>query len=319
MDYSEVIGRAWKIIWKNKVLWLFGILASCATRTGGGGTGSGSRFTGNAPFNPGQGLPQVFQGLQRTFESIPFWVYILAAILFLLLFVLILFLSTVGRIGVIRGTIEGDEGAERLSFGPLFQRSLPYFWRIFLLNLLLMVLGLIVFFILLIPTIGLAVLTLGIGLICLLPLFCVLGILFWVVGIVLEQATVAIVAENLGVIQGLERGWGVVRAYPGQVLVIALLILIVGGIIGFIIGLPFLIVIAPLAFGYIMNTQASMNIGVTVALAFVCIYLPIVIVLRGMIESYIEALWTLTFRRLTGVKPGVMPASPELPTGAAVY
>jgi len=28
MDYGNVLSRAWQIIWKHKVLWIFGILAA---------------------------------------------------------------------------------------------------------------------------------------------------------------------------------------------------------------------------------------------------------------------------------------------------
>ncbi len=29
-NFGEVLSRAWQIIWKHKVLWIFGILASCS-------------------------------------------------------------------------------------------------------------------------------------------------------------------------------------------------------------------------------------------------------------------------------------------------
>ncbi len=35
MDYGEVLSKAWKIAWKFKVLWIFGILASCGQSRGG--------------------------------------------------------------------------------------------------------------------------------------------------------------------------------------------------------------------------------------------------------------------------------------------
>ena len=41
MDYGEVLSKAWKIIWKHKVLWIFGILASFGQGSGGGSGGSG--------------------------------------------------------------------------------------------------------------------------------------------------------------------------------------------------------------------------------------------------------------------------------------
>ncbi len=35
MDYGEVLSKAWKIAWKFKVLWIFGILAGCGASQGG--------------------------------------------------------------------------------------------------------------------------------------------------------------------------------------------------------------------------------------------------------------------------------------------
>lgn len=45
MDYGYVLRRAWEIIWKFKVLWIFGILASCGQASGSGGGNSGYRFS----------------------------------------------------------------------------------------------------------------------------------------------------------------------------------------------------------------------------------------------------------------------------------
>ena len=40
-NFGEVLTRAWQNIWKHKVLWIFGILASCA-RGSGGSSGGGA-------------------------------------------------------------------------------------------------------------------------------------------------------------------------------------------------------------------------------------------------------------------------------------
>ena len=44
MDYGEVLSKSWKIPWKFKVLWIFGILASC------GHTGQSGNFNFNNSF-----------------------------------------------------------------------------------------------------------------------------------------------------------------------------------------------------------------------------------------------------------------------------
>ena len=46
MDFGYVLKRAWQIIWKFKVLWIFGILASCGQAGSSGGSNSGYRFSG---------------------------------------------------------------------------------------------------------------------------------------------------------------------------------------------------------------------------------------------------------------------------------
>ena len=45
MDFGYVLKRAWQIIWKFKVLWIFGILASCGQAGSSGGSNSGYRFS----------------------------------------------------------------------------------------------------------------------------------------------------------------------------------------------------------------------------------------------------------------------------------
>ncbi len=58
-NFGEVLTRAWQITWKYKVLWIFGILASCS-RGGGGGSSGGSSVSGGSdgngysPFDTGE-------------------------------------------------------------------------------------------------------------------------------------------------------------------------------------------------------------------------------------------------------------------------
>lgn len=58
MDFGEVLKKAWKIIWKFKVLWIFGILSSCGQSGGGSG---GSSANSSAQYNGSDGA-NVFNG-----------------------------------------------------------------------------------------------------------------------------------------------------------------------------------------------------------------------------------------------------------------
>src|ERR1044071_8759070 len=138
-NFGEILTRAWKIIWKHKVLWIFGILASCGhssgnfnSNRGGGGNGGG---VGNLP-------PQVTQWF-NWIEAHMVTVIVIFVTVLCIVWIIVAFLSTVGKIGLIRGVQQAEGGAEHLIFGQLFSESMPYFWRMFGLSLILAIPALI--------------------------------------------------------------------------------------------------------------------------------------------------------------------------------
>jgi len=294
MNYGEVMKRAWDIIWKHKVLWIFGILTSC---------GGGSSASSNSGWRTS--VEQNNWNFQPMVNNIPDWqIALIIAIVLLVIFVLVVlavFLSTIGRIGMIRGTVQGDRGAERLSFGELFSGSLPYFWRVFGLNL---VVGLAFALVVIISVITLAITV--VGLLCLIPLICVLIPIGWFISVLTEQANIAIVTENLGLIDGLKRGYQVLTTNLGPMIVMWLILgLGVSLIGGLIIGLPIILIVGPAVIGAISGTDRALGGGLLVTgLCFVA-YLPVLIVLNGVLQSYIRSAWTLTYLRLTGTRPAV--------------
>ena len=142
MDFGEVLSRAWQVIWKHKVLWIFGILAGCSNANGGG-----ANFWNEVQ----RRTPPRTQPFFDQFNYLPNWqiALIIGAIflVILILIVLAIFLGTIGRVGLIRGTLQADQQANQVIFGELFSGSLPYFWRVFGLNL---IVGLASFFLVLI-------------------------------------------------------------------------------------------------------------------------------------------------------------------------
>jgi hypothetical protein len=299
MNYGEVLSKSWKIVWKHKALWIFGILAGCGSGGGGGGGGSNLNYS----FQQGD-LPPAMENFFRQFERIPDWqiaMGIAAMVLFvLLLIVVVIFFSTIGRIGLIRGAQQADADQPRITFGSLFRESLAYFWRVFGLNLLL---GIAIFLIVgLLIAMGIvgAVATLGVLLICLIPLMCLFVPLMWLVSILVEQANIAIVVENTGIIEGLKRGWQVFRDNLGTMIVMGLILILGVGLVGgFIIGLPLILIVLPAMVGVFMGTQSSLGGGLLVAGLCLVAYLPIWLVLTGILTSYTKSAWTLTYLRLT--------------------
>jgi hypothetical protein len=333
MELGEVLSKAWKIIWKNKILWIFGILASCGRSGGGGGGGgnTGGRYNlptnngnfnfdnGNNPFSNGQ-----FPGMEefgRKFEQFlgngnqPPWGLIIGLIcLIFFIGLIIAFFGAIGRSGLIRGTILAEEGLEPLHFGKIWSESSPYFIKVFLLNFLsALVIGIVVL-ILMVPIILLTIGTMGIGVMCLVPLICLLIPISWVISVILEQANVALISENLGLWEAIKRGWNVCRDNLGPVAVVALIVVIGGGIISFIISLPIILALIPLGVMMFSQDQSTMTTALSTTGVLLCCMIPVVIVLKGILQSYIGSVWTLTFLRLTKSQSAVSDYQAVSPT-----
>jgi hypothetical protein len=291
-NFGEVLSRAWQIIWKHKVLWIFGIFAGCSRGGGGGGGGGGAGGGGGT--GPGN---QPFSQFERMFEQIGQWIndhpWVIAAIVVvgLVLVVLSIFLGTIGRIGLINGTYQAEGGAQQLIFGELFSNSMPYFWRVFGLSLVIGLLALLV----ILPLVLFGVLTAGVGLVCILPLICILIPVFWGISVVIEQANVAIVLENLGIADGLRKGWEVVRANIGPMILLALILFIGSAVVGFIFAIPIIAAVFPFVFGVANNSNNAIWIGVLCCAA----YFPVLLVLNGILTAYVQSVWALTYMRLT--------------------
>ncbi|GAB4578724.1 MAG: hypothetical protein Fur0022_14600 [Anaerolineales bacterium] len=320
MDFGEVLSKAWQITWKYKVLWIFGILAGCGGQAGnnfnfqGNGSGSGPGSSGGPGNFP---LPA---GLQQLLNAVERWLNglsdIEAALLIggMMLVVLTLaaisiVLSTIGRIGLVQGTLEGDRGIASLSFGDLMGRVRPYFWRVLGLNLVLA--GMIILIVIVFAAIIIfsTAATLGLGVLCIIPLLCLLVPLGWIVGIITEQAYIALMVDNLGIMDALHRGWQLFRENIGNMLLMGLILGIGGLIVGYIVALPFLLIVMPVVFGFITGTAKAVQSGLLIAGLCFVVYLPVLLILSGMVQTYIASAWTLTYLRLSRPRQIAMEAA----------
>ncbi len=314
MEFGEVLKRAWTITWRFKVLWLFGILASCGTG-GGGGFNSGYSTSGNelpprAPNLP-PGPAADLERLRRFLSNPAVVAGLLGLICFLVL--LALCISTIGRIGLIRGVLAAEGGAERLAFGELGRESLGYFWRMLGLTLLLGLPFFVVIAVLMAAGIvllpasargmneGAAV---GLMFLLLCPLSCVILLLALLLGLIAPQAENAIVIENRGLLSGLQRGWEVLSGNLGPILIIWLIQLVIAFAAGLLIAAPVLIAVVPL-FVSAMTAQNGAFSYLPLVLAGLCMlaYTPISLLANGIVSVYIQSVWSLTYLRLTRPAP----------------
>ena len=324
-NFGEVLSRAWQIIWKHKVLWIFGILASCSR----GGTSFNSSYNfndGSGGFNGGTPtLPPEAAQFFRFLEQNAVAIVTISIAVICLIWIVMIFLGTIGRIGLIRGTGQAETGGT-MAFGQLFSESVPYFWRVFGLSLLV---GLP--FVILIGALVAGALVLGIGLsqgenvpsalslLALMPVFvgcmCLLIPLGFVINLIVRQAERAIVLEDARVLPSLSRGWDIFRTNLGPIIIMAIILAVLGLVVGFIVAIPILIVVIPSTFAFVagnFNGRGPNWNALIFAFACMCLLSPLFLLINGIMVAYVESAWTLTYLRLArpqGNSPVVVEAN----------
>ncbi len=308
MDYANVLRRSWEITWRYKGLWVLGILASCASG-GGGGSGGG----GNTGFSTdsGNGLPPQ---VEQFFRGVPEEWIVAAVVLIVLLALLVALIAFVvgvlGQGGLIAGFRHADDG-NPVTLAEAFRMGLPHFWRLLAIQLIIGLALLVVILVVAGGAILTALATFGIGLICLIPLICVLIPLAIGVSVYTVLAKVAVVVDSLDVFAALRKAWEVLRANLGPMALMAVILLLGGGLIGALLAAPFLVVVLPVLGGLAFGTDEALFTGIGLAALCFVLYLPVLIVLDGILQTFIHGAWTITYRRLTGAAGAASLAAAE--------
>jgi hypothetical protein len=319
MDYGKLLSRAGHIIWRNKIIWLFGFLAALGSGGGGGGNFN-FRSSGrvNVPESGGLGdfdLPPEFQRALTQLlsnESLLIAIAVTLVVLSLIVGLIVALIAALGHAGMVDMTREADE-TETTSLGTGWRTGLrrmaPTFFIRFLLGLptvLIVLAGLAPFLLSLIPLIGRAsgrvandaavagLLTTLFA--CFLPALCV-GLLLSIPLQVLETLAIrALVLEDQGVFGGLRRGWSVLTGNLGQVLVLWLIFLVLGLLVGVVVGLPLGLIAMATALPLALLAAASPIFIVPLLLIGLLLGL-LSAAIRSVVEAFTSAVWTLAYRQ----------------------
>ena len=319
MDYAEILKKAWNIIWKHKILWLFGLLAGSAI---GSGQGLSYRFSSQARIQQfwqnNRGFPSVFERVSEFYRSLPPFAWFLiagaavAAVLFISL--ILFFVREYGLAGVIKGSALADEPGRRgLKFSEVHRALKPYYWRLVLLRFLVVCAGAILAGLLAMPTIIFIIGTLGIGLCCLIPFFILLIPVGWGASVLVHNACIALVDENLGVVEALSRAWDVTIQNIGPLLVLHLLLGVVRLVTGLLMSIPMLAAALPLILALRSPGSAwPIAAGLLTGLLWL-ILLPLGLAGMSILNAFDLSARALAFREVKD-KARVLPAgSQELP------
>lgn len=287
-DFGEVLARAGQITWRHKNLWLAGIVISLIGFL-------------SAPisllFNPSFTDPSE---ISRQLPSI-----LLVNGLVILLSILSIPFYVIGVTIPSLGTVQVEKGSGKLNFGELLKGAFPYFWRILGIYLLIALGTTMVVMVFAAIIAFLSVITFGFGAVCAFPLMLLFIPLWILVYALMEQGIAAIVVDNLNFSSALQRAWELVKKNLGVMALISIIIYLGSMIVGMIISVPMMI---PM-FGFIFNNmtsepdmQAFQSLTRDMVL-WMLVFSPLYAVFQGILLTFMQAAWTLTYMRLT--KPQV--------------
>jgi hypothetical protein len=309
MDFGKVIGRAWQITWRWKILWVLGFLASLAS-SGGGGSPGNAAFSGSGEeFGFG---PWTTAEFQEFLAPLVGTIILVICVLFIIAIALWV-VSVIARGGLIAGVQQvEDEG--RTTFRSAWVAGRRKFWTLFGLGILAALPMLVVIFVLAILfAAGIAA---GVGLMDVeqwlgisaiifstIILLCFICCGLFVIGIILEQIRVygerAAILEDLGWIEAFKRGWQVLKDNLGATIIFWILFAVLGLGLFIILSVIMLLVFVPIMIGVaLIEPQTWMIVpGVGIGLLVAGIFFLI----RSVITTFISSSWTLAYRDMTGV------------------
>jgi hypothetical protein len=302
MDYGKLLGRAWRITWDHRLLWLFGLLAGLSFR-----------------FNVSRFPPESQQWLEdiATGDAVFGPIYVGLLVLPFLVGLLFLVLSSLGRAALIDQVNHIEDGGGT-TVGSGWQAARRYVWRVLLVYLLLclpLVVILLAGLTLLLPIIREAGLPEGapsdvqnvlFG--CFTPVCCLGGVLGILISIIGPLAQRACVLEDQTVWRGIRSAWELLRGNPGPVVLLWLVLLGERFGTGLVLAIPICLLMAPL----VSLSRAPPPAGIAWFCGYAIVAWVVWTALASVVETFLSTSWTLGFRELRAMR-GVDGTAEEAP------
>jgi hypothetical protein len=307
MDYGKVLGRAWEITWRWKVLWILGFLASLGSGGGGGGSPSYT-FTGEDAerwtrdyLAPGQ-----IAGILGLVAAVVCLAFVVAIALWVI--------SVMARGGLIAGVQQvEDEGST--SFLQAWRVGRGKFWTLFGISILaaipmlILVLGMVVLLVLgIFGAVGFSDMSDALAggsilaaVACVCGMFCGLFILAIVLDQIRVYAERAAILEDMGWIDAFKRGWEVLKENLGPTIIFWLIFLGIGLFFAALIIGGMAVLAIPMFFAF-TQVEPGPWLVVPICCGGLIIFILAALV-NAIVQTFTSATWTLVYRELTGLVP----------------
>lgn len=295
INYLEILKKSWRITWKNKYLWWFGLFLSL---------GGGSSFSFNVPGNNDWEKQLGEKGdLANDFFAQHWQIFIAGAVLLVLLIAAFVVLRIIAQAGLVK-TLNRIENNEKGNFKEGFGEGKKYFWKLlkvglilgFLMICLIVVLSLPVIFLFYLEAVFSGILATFLAVLIFIPLVIVSSFLG-------KYAFFYITLSDLGIRSSFERSYYLFRKNIIQSIIMSLLFIPVSIFLTFIfLTVFFLIGIFFLIIGIILYLAIS-KIGIVIAIsAGLIVFLASLIFLTSVYQVFYQTVWFLFFKEIASVK-----------------
>ncbi len=302
MDYGELLSATFRISWRAKYLWLFGLFA--LSLDGCNPSSSSYQFSGDGG---GEGVGSFSGGVDFVAGNWG-WLLALGLVVFVLGFLLFA-LSVIMTAGLVAGADEAYRGVEGRGARRSWRRGFERFWPLLGLFLLLLLAGILTLLVLGVMAVvvvfvllqnfevsGSAVIAL-VGLAVLLALALIPFLV--VIQIVVSWSARSLILDGTGVFASLGRGWRLFRAQTGSSLLVWALNLGLSIAVGLILAIPMIALGIPLILAIVVGEDQGPWLIPLAALGGLVLGAA-VLLLKAVLTTFFSTYWTIAYRKLQG-------------------
>jgi hypothetical protein len=296
MDYFKTVKEAFNIWWKNKYLWILGIIA--VIFSGGDSSNIGNIFQNNSD--------SMDLGTKSTdLSPVVILILIVVACIALIISIIGIYLKSRADASLISSIPLIDKG-KTLGFMDSWQLSNSKWLKLFLLNLLISVPIIIILIIVIALLVAIFltstvmqsdVILLTIAVVAI-PSICIIALYSILARVIYTFASRISVLNNGGVWDSIKKSWVFIKSNLTHILMFWLINMAIGvgtgtvlGIVGLMLFAPMVLIIIPL---FLINLWVGIIVGVLITFVLVAL----LSLLSGPIYSFGEIFWTKVYLTL---------------------
>ena len=287
IDYIKILKDAWRITWKNRFLWWFGIFLTL-----GGG------FSGNMNYTADE-KNQHLSRQASAFISQHLALIVIGAVICAVIFLVLMIIGIIARAGVIR-SLNHLSKDEETGFRSGMREGKKYFWKLLTIYLLLGIFIIISLIVLVTPIIFLfstgswilGILLAIIAILIIIPLFILVSYLK-------TYGEIYIVAGDMpSCWPAIERSYELLRKNLLASIIMGLFFIP----IGIVLTMGMLIIIAPLAALAFLSFMFLGGFGIVIGSLFAIVIFLIILAIQSVFQIFHQAAWLLFFREIATPK-----------------